>query len=192
MAPLPKPVDLDEANRLASLGYSNSEIAKSLGVSKVHLWRSGFRKDPLPGPHEIDWSAAQEMLDSGAFMAAVAESFGVSVKTLRRRRRSAGLPPLITSPRFGDRAPAFKRGRYTTKRGYVMVLAADHPNAKASGYVLEHRLVMERALGRLLLPGEVVHHINDVKDDNRIENLELFSNNSEHLSATRKGVIRKT
>lgn len=74
----------------------------------------------------------------------------------------------------------------------------DHP-ASNSGYVLEHRYVVECAIGRYLESHEVVHHINEVKTDNRLGNLYLCSpeehvrihNRSSKFSSERKANIRK-
>jgi hypothetical protein len=60
-------------------------------------------------------------------------------------------------------------------RGYVLIRAPEHPRASGSGYVFEHLLVAEEMLGRHLLPGETIHHRNGVRDDNRPENLELWT-----------------
>jgi hypothetical protein len=64
--------------------------------------------------------------------------------------------------------------------GYILILKPDHPFCAKDGYVREHRLVMEKHIGRYLKPVEVVHHINGIKDDNQIENLMLFSNSAKH------------
>lgn len=47
--------------------------------------------------------------------------------------------------------------------------------------ILEHRYVMEKHIGRKIKKGEIVHHINGIRNDNRIKNLELISNHSKHM-----------
>lgn len=78
----------------------------------------------------------------------------------------------------GENSRWWKGGK-TKRRGYVMVYMPEHHSIAGRGttrkYVLEHRLVMEQELGRPLLQDEHVHHINGIKDDNRPENLELWT-----------------
>lgn len=80
----------------------------------------------------------------------------------------------------GSGNPKWRGGTTITKDGYVLRRALDHPHANRHGYVLEHRLVMEAHLGRILDPAEVVHHINHVRADNGIENLEVLPSGSAH------------
>ena len=72
--------------------------------------------------------------------------------------------------------PRWKGGKIKNN-GYIMLYRPNHPFRDKHNYVMEHRLVMEQMLGRYLQPGERVHHINGIKDDNRIENLELWTGN---------------
>ena len=78
-------------------------------------------------------------------------------------------------------------GRFIDGDGYVLVKQPDHPAARKSGYVLEHRLVMERKLGRPLLDTEIVHHKNSVKSDNSDDNLEILDGQSTHMVVERTG-----
>lgn len=66
-------------------------------------------------------------------------------------------------------------GKHLTSQGYIVILQRDHPRAKSNGgYVFEHILKMEEKIGRYLEKGENIHHINGLRNDNRIENLELW------------------
>lgn len=59
--------------------------------------------------------------------------------------------------------------------GYKSIVCHGHPNASGKkGRILEHIMIMSNHLGRPLRKGETVHHLNGIRNDNRIENLELW------------------
>lgn len=139
----------------------------------------------------------QRLYDEADSVSALARKFGKTPGTIRFHLRNHGIAIRRTgfkSPKsvshFGPDHHSWKGGTYRHSDGYVYEYAPDHPEAAtAKGYVLQHRLVMERKLGRLLAPGELVHHRNEVKDDNRPENLELLDR-SRHMKHHKRGKAR--
>ena len=74
---------------------------------------------------------------------------------------------------IGSKASNWKGGKILVG-GYLYIYSPTHPNKTKDGYVCEHRLVMEKHIGRYLKPNEIVHHKNKNTQDNRIENLLLM------------------
>lgn len=85
----------------------------------------------------------------------------------------------LRTDRIGQKSVRWKGGKFKTSDGYIYVYKPEHPR-NLNNYIAQHRLVMEEFLGRYLKPSEIVHHINEIRDDNRLENLLLIRNRSEH------------
>ena len=90
-----------------------------------------------------------------------------------------------TAARQGKGNSNWHGGKYFDDKGYVRVRMPSHPY-EVHGYVYEHRLVLENALGRYLESWESCHHMNEIKEDNRISNIYLCTA-SEHSTIHREG-----
>lgn len=152
------PWPIDEMTQMYESGMSLQEISDRLGSEEWQpYWKDRIGKEYSPSQKIVN----KAMLRAGATL------------------RSRGAPL--------DRNGFWKGGRVIDKDGYVLVKAPNHPHSTKSGYVREHRLVMEKTLGRYMLPQEVVHHRDGNTQNNDPENLELFATNSDHLSETTHG-----
>jgi hypothetical protein len=111
-------------------------------------------------------------------LAQLAKLYGCSIDILSRRLKQQGVKirnykesGKLFAPR-GEKSGSWTGG--IKKNGeYRMVKIPDHPNGDLGHYVMEHRLVIEKHLGRYLEDWEVIHHKNGIKSDNRLENLDI-------------------
>ena len=132
------------------------------------------------------------MYANGETLTEIARHFGVSVQPVKRILRESGVrmrkPAKRPGVGIGSDNPAWKGGRRVRKDDYVMVWTP-------GGDRLEHRVIMEKAIGRPLLDAEIVHHKDGNRSNNVLENLELFGSQSEHAlhhgEANRKTLLSK-
>lgn len=91
----------------------------------------------------------------------------------------------------GENNPKWNNGRCITKDGYLSLNVGIHPRANKHGFVLEHILIAERALGRTLPPGAEIHHHNGINNDNSPGNLVLCDSRAYHKMLHRRARAHK-
>ena len=175
--------DAAEFARAYQAGETLTQIGRRYGVSYVvvrqYLLRAGVPMRPVGAP--AFWTGerkaeAARRYQAGEQIKDIAAAIGGDAGIVSRILRDAGLHVARDMPSGADHH-CWRGGRYIDPGGYVRMKVPDEDRHLAdetvSGYVLEHRLVMARSLGRRLFKDETVHHKRS-KTENQIENLELW------------------
>lgn len=189
---LRQPDWLNEQHRV--LGKSSEQIASELGCARGQvmqaLRRFGISRftdttaavarnsKRFPKLVDKDWLAAQ-YLELHREAPDIASELGCSkwaVYAALSRWRILKFPDKRQGKEDGSDLPVGT----IQKDGYILVFVPDHPFANGKGYVPQHRLMVESAIGRYLDPLEQVHHVNEKRNDNRLENFILFPSFQEH------------
>ena len=97
------------------------------------------------------------------------------------KKHSEKTKKILSQQKLGEKSRFWNGGKHIDGDGYIMIYKPEHPNANAHKYVYLHRLIMEEFLGRYLTRKEIIHHINGIVTDNRIENLMLLENKAKHI-----------
>lgn len=179
------PARLHEAR--TSRGMTQNALAGEMGTleSQVRLWEKGRalpRRGTLVKIHEFfGWPLGLVSDPSGrrplGFRPCLTcgTDFPVyKAHVVHCSRKCSGRT--MSQLQSGPANAGWKGGRSCSGgNGYIKVKVTGHPSADNHGYLMEHRLVMETVLGRHLGPKERVHHRNGRRNDNRPENLELWT-----------------
>lgn len=111
---------------------------------------------------------------------------GIPRTAAEKKKISEGHKGLVD----GNRNPNWRGGTYTDGEGYVFIFSPNHIMRDVRNYVKRSHLVLEEFLCRPVFWGESVHHINGIKNDDRIENLQLCENESVHVKLHNKNRLR--
>ena len=149
----------------------------------------------MPAPNYPLIARLRELSNGVLTASELSALVGANPRHVRKLLLQYDLPRPREGAQRGERNHQFEGGRRITTAGYVKVTPPEgYPTAKPrpgrrAGYILEHRYVLEQALGRPLLPTEIVDHEDGLTLHNCPSNLRLFASNADHLRATLTGKV---
>lgn len=149
----------------------------------------------MPAPNHELIAQVRELSDGIRSSTEIAALLERNPRHIRKLMLKYDMPRRSDGAGQGALNHQFVSGRRISQQGYVLVTPpAGHPTAKRrvgrdSTYMFEHRLVLERALGRPLLDTERVDHLDGLTLHNHPDNLRVFESNAEHLQATLTGQV---
>lgn len=164
------------------LGIRRSTVSQYLKRQGIEL--TGYRESACYKNHDL----VVQMAKDGKTLSDIGRAVGTTHHRVKDYIDRMGIEYKMSDFRM-DKNSHWKGGKTVDKSGYILVKVPNHPYANNHGYVREHRLVVEKSIGRYLEPDEIVHHIDDNPRNNSLENLRLYSSNAEHLIDTITGQV---
>lgn len=206
--PNPNPDLIQKITDLSDGVRNAQEIADLVGKSKSHVQAiihnrglpkvkmlKGFALTPKKRSEKNQKIVAEitRLSDGVRSSKEISEIVGSSHKYVQDIMNRLDLPRRPQGGPTGEPNGSYICGRSVDLDGYASVRAPGHPHARMNGKnigsVLEHRLVMEKKIGRFLKSSEVVDHVDGLHLHNAPENLRLFASNADHLKATISGQV---
>lgn len=176
----------DEARAKMRKNHSRFMLGKTLPEKtrvKISIAKRGQRNpqflyglDTYRSKHWL----TEKYVDEELSLSEIANVVGVSAGTIYKWLCNTGIPRRKCGSRIGEKNHNWHGGQRRAKKGYIRIYSPKHPRRGPDDCVPEHVIVVENFIGRILKRGWTIHHIDENKHNNALENLYIFNTIADH------------